>query len=283
MVLIYMKKSCETVFCFNRSYSMGILSDSDEISVDLINTVDDITYPVVNSEGYFVNYPGIANPDVIAPYYKGITTNIQPIVYYPSRFEVTKDGLYIVRWQLQPDGVYWADSQGFGQTSDYEIFLYSYLNEQGKFIAPFRVYNIANVQYFGTNLEEQEQKQHEKRKLEEMHRIQSNISIDETLKFLIEKACLVNIDTFSKKEKACFVAFEMPSSPYEAFITIVGKSPNWRLRVDMKIINTDRIFSQYIKVGDHDKDWIIEQLQSKEVHEEIFKSIISLRDRLDRD
>ena len=51
----------------------------------------------------------------------------------------------------------------------------------------------------------------------------------------------------------------------------------------MKIINTDRIFSQYIKVGDHDKDWIIEQLQSKEVHEEIFKSVIYLRDRLDRD
>ena len=61
------KNFAKTFCCCSQSQRLEILSDCDEIAIDLINNADSITYP-------------IANPNVLEPCYKDITTNIQPIV-----------------------------------------------------------------------------------------------------------------------------------------------------------------------------------------------------------
>ena len=47
------------------------------------------------------------------------------------------DGKAQVRWMFQPDGWYYADSQGYGKEKDEEIVLYSYIDEKGNFLMPF--------------------------------------------------------------------------------------------------------------------------------------------------
>ena len=49
-----------------------------------------------------------------------------------------RDGVAIVSWTLRPDGMYWADSGGFGGNSDMEIEFYAYIDRQGRIIIPFQ-------------------------------------------------------------------------------------------------------------------------------------------------
>lgn len=111
----------------------------------------------------------------------------------------------------------------------------------------------------------------------------SGMSVEEQIKMLIKKSCGALEEIFLEEAKPCFAAFDVPERIYQAFITITGKKSNWRLRVDMKVIHTDRLFSNYIAVGDHNEEWIIEQLRSEEAHEKMFQLVEFLRDRLDKD
>lgn len=43
-----------------------------------------------------------------------------------------------VEWQLNPDGRYYMDDDGFGMTDDEEIAVYSYINRRGKPLVKFR-------------------------------------------------------------------------------------------------------------------------------------------------
>ena len=45
-------------------------------------------------------------------------------------------------WQVQPDGMYWQDEDGYGMTPDEEILLYSFIDENGRFTEPFKLYKI---------------------------------------------------------------------------------------------------------------------------------------------
>ena len=54
----------------------------------------------------------------------------------------------IMLWEIQPDGRYWEDEDGFGGTSDAEVTLYTFLDENGDFTGPFRVYRIGAHDYY---------------------------------------------------------------------------------------------------------------------------------------
>lgn len=45
-------------------------------------------------------------------------------------------------WEVQPDGRYWEDEDGFRGTSDPEVKLYSHIDTLGCFSAPFRLYQV---------------------------------------------------------------------------------------------------------------------------------------------
>lgn len=42
-----------------------------------------------------------------------------------------------VRWQLNPDGMYYRDEDGFGMTDDEEINLYGAIDRKGKVVKKF--------------------------------------------------------------------------------------------------------------------------------------------------
>lgn len=57
--------------------------------------------------------------------------------HFPGYISEYKDGVAEVRWQLNPDGMYYRDEDGFGMTDDEEINLYGIIDRKGKVIKKF--------------------------------------------------------------------------------------------------------------------------------------------------
>lgn len=56
---------------------------------------------------------------------------------FPTNIRGFQDGVAEVEWQINPDGRYYADDDGFGMTSDREVSLYSYIDRTGRPLVKF--------------------------------------------------------------------------------------------------------------------------------------------------
>lgn len=57
---------------------------------------------------------------------------------YPTFVRTYKDGVAAVDWELNPDGQYYMDEDGYGMTDDDEITIYGYVDRNGKPLIKFR-------------------------------------------------------------------------------------------------------------------------------------------------
>ena len=60
---------------------------------------------------------------------------------FPTNIRGFENGIAEVKWEINPDGRYWADEDGFGMTRDVEIALFSYIDRTGKPLVKFRYIN----------------------------------------------------------------------------------------------------------------------------------------------
>ena len=120
-------------------------SADEDSSVFFVDEVRGIRKMIIDSRGNIQNFPGVVKEDFwvkeVAPNY------LKQQVCFRSDFEKTEDG-WIFKWQLQPDGWYWADEGGFGAEKDLEVILYTFVDLEGNFTGPFQLYSLDNVLYF---------------------------------------------------------------------------------------------------------------------------------------
>ena len=57
--------------------------------------------------------------------------------HFPGYIYDYEDGIAKVRWEVNPDGMYYRDEDGFGMTDDDEINLEGAINRQGKVVRKF--------------------------------------------------------------------------------------------------------------------------------------------------
>ena len=57
--------------------------------------------------------------------------------HFPGHVYQYKNGMAEVEWQLNPDGMYYRDEDGFGMTDDEEINLYGAIDRKGKVVKKF--------------------------------------------------------------------------------------------------------------------------------------------------
>lgn len=100
---------------------------------------------IVDDSGLIHNFPGIEDEDKIREHLN--EGSMQPRIRFRTDFCKKPDGRIMMIWEIQPDGRYWEDEDGFGGESDAEIRLYTYLDERGRFTGPFRLYNIGVHKY----------------------------------------------------------------------------------------------------------------------------------------
>lgn len=61
--------------------------------------------------------------------------------HYPTQIGRFKNGVAEVRWELNPDGYYFMDDDGFGMTDDEEITIYGLIDRRGAVVAKFQPVN----------------------------------------------------------------------------------------------------------------------------------------------
>lgn len=122
----------------------------EDSSVIFVNKKRGLKRMLIDKDGFFVNFPGIEKEDF---WVSEISENdILPRVRFHTRFEKQENG-WLILWEIRPDGRYWADD-GFGIDNSEEITLYTFVNMEGCFTAPFKIYNIGSHNYM------QEHEQH---------------------------------------------------------------------------------------------------------------------------
>ncbi len=111
-----------------------------DYTITFKNEEKDIKKQIVDEDGNILAFPGVEYTDVLNEELgKGI---IKPIVKYEAVFEKIDDSKFIMVWTVRPDGRYWMDSWGFG-AEDYEsLSLYTYIDSNGNFTMPFKLYSI---------------------------------------------------------------------------------------------------------------------------------------------
>ena len=128
---------------FSHSYSYGLRENPEIIfTSDRTGRQKAIT----DKTGRFVGFPGIVKEKEWTSH---LTEEgcLEPVIRYRTEFGKFDEHSYIIRWQVQPDGRYWADEDGFGMTPDEEITLYALLDLDGNYIGPFRVYKVGIKRY----------------------------------------------------------------------------------------------------------------------------------------
>lgn len=60
---------------------------------------------------------------------------------FPSFIRGFKNGVALVEWQLNPDGRYYMDDDGYGMTPDQEINIYGFIDTGGKVVVKFQAVN----------------------------------------------------------------------------------------------------------------------------------------------
>ena len=60
---------------------------------------------------------------------------------FPTRLNAFHNGVCKVQWQLNPDGRYFMDEDGFGMTDDVEVNIYGFIDREGKVVSMFRYIN----------------------------------------------------------------------------------------------------------------------------------------------
>jgi len=121
--------------------TFGQNRDGEVADVVLNKPEENLHRVIVNHSGRFENFPGIIQGDWTNCIEGKFNFNAGQIDFRTS-FEVREGGGWRCLWEIQPDGRYWADSDGFGMEDDSEIILFADLDENGNFITPFRIYKI---------------------------------------------------------------------------------------------------------------------------------------------
>ncbi len=102
---------------------------------------------IVDDRGSICHFPGILRED---SWTCKLTSQayLQPQISFRTSFTREADGRFLMVWEIQPDGRYWADSDGFGMTNDEEICLYTHLDLNGSFTGPFRIYSVGSACFY---------------------------------------------------------------------------------------------------------------------------------------
>ena len=116
----------------------------EDSTVCFVDEKRGIRKKLVDTDGNILRFPGIIQEEF---WLKEVSANaLRPQIRFRTSFERRKDK-WIMLWQIQPDGRYWEDEDGFGAENDLEVTLYTYVDENGDYTGPFRIYEIGDQCY----------------------------------------------------------------------------------------------------------------------------------------
>lgn len=133
---------------FTQTVVFGSRSGPTENSLIIfVNRDKHIRRKLVDSRGAIQEFPGIEYEESWTKYLDPPDVDIAPQINFRTSIETTPGGEYFMLWEIQPDGRFWADEDGFGAENEFEITLYAMIGEDGKFTDKFRIFNCGSDYY----------------------------------------------------------------------------------------------------------------------------------------
>ena len=187
------------------------------------NSRTGIRKTIVDDSGMILNFPGIAHLDLVSLYCKGY---LGEQIRYSSYIRLL-EGQYALVWQIQPDGQYWEDDDGFGRTPDDEINLYARLDEAGNFTEPFRLYSVGSNRFFGTDEEE---------------KIAQTLAVKDDPLLCLQNHLPDMLEEVRERIKvpvAGSSCFNVPGTVYQAALSLACEGDKWFVQASMRKANSD--------------------------------------------
>ena len=105
------------------------------VNLTLRNDATGLRKKITDRYGNFIDFPGV----VEGPWRNDLTGFFCERIDFVFRFNrpSAPDRLLDFEWMVQPDGWYYADSDGFGAEKDKEIILTAGMDRNGRFVTPF--------------------------------------------------------------------------------------------------------------------------------------------------
>lgn len=120
-------------------------SRGEDASVYFVDEARGIRKMIVDFNGWIQDFPGIIKEDFWVK--QNDSGSLMHQIRFRTDFEKRGDK-FIMLWQVQPDGRYWEDEDGFGMTPEEEIVLYTHIDMDGNFTGPFKIYRIGWREYY---------------------------------------------------------------------------------------------------------------------------------------
>ena len=109
-------------------------SADEDSSVYFVDEKRGIRKMLINRRGVIQNFPGFQDKAALEKLVD--PSALTPQIRFRTSFE-KRDNRWILYWEIQPDGRYWEDEDGFGGTNDEEVTLFNYVDENGNITGPF--------------------------------------------------------------------------------------------------------------------------------------------------
>lgn len=107
--------------------------------VEFVNEKTGKRTTIIDKNRRIARFPGIEDEEKIQNRIN--EGSLSPTNSFGVRFYEAEKGCYEMVWEVQPDGRFWEDEDGFGASPDDEIKLSAIIDQDGQFITPFRLYN----------------------------------------------------------------------------------------------------------------------------------------------
>ena len=132
----------------NVTFGAHIYRQKGEVAqVVFTHQAQHIQRTIVDDNGCICDFPGFGNPEEIVKHLENEMLP-KPVIRFRTEFCHEDNGGFLMVWEVQPDGRYWEDEDGFGGTSDLEVKLYSHIDTLGRFTAPFRLYKVGTQRLY---------------------------------------------------------------------------------------------------------------------------------------
>ncbi|MGM9590729.1 MAG: DUF1810 family protein [Faecousia sp.] len=137
----------------------GVRRPGEDSAVCFVDEEQGIRKQLVDSDGNIQDFPGIVEEEF---WTKQVSPRaLKPQIHFRTSFEKRENG-WLMLWNIQPDGRYWADDDGFGMEDEEEVTLYAYVDKNGQFTGPFQVYRVGGHHYSLDRFEHQRVECHSK-------------------------------------------------------------------------------------------------------------------------
>ena len=241
--------------------TFGRNRDGEVAAVVLNKPTEDYHKVIVNNKGRFENFPGIIQGKWTS-YIEGKFDFDSGNICFRTSFERWEDG-YRCLWEIQPDGRYWADEDGYGAENDSEIILYADLDGNGMFLSPFRIYKIDGRRIEESDALAQPEEKSEAKTVSPDSAHEQNVKLAEKVANHIADELEKPIEKYGKKGvRFPYSRENQKSAPtnYAQLVVSRNSGDDVSLQIGMCREGTDRLYSNFLfeagKTQDEIKAWL---------------------------